>query len=185
MSSSWATIEAGIHAWVVAGSGLDAGNVIWAKGTGPRPVGTYIALSATVRTMGRAWVDVRDADTPVAGAEIIRTARTTKRLSLQIQCFDGDASGAVSSMAIVSDLTDYAALPSQKALFAAAGWTPSEYEPVLDFSAPRGGAVFEPRSIMTCHGYITGEVSETGTYIELVTYEDQISGELNVVDSTP
>lgn len=183
MSSSWATIEAGIHAWAVAGTPLVAANVIWAKDTGPRPVGTYIALSATVRTIGRAWLDVRDADAPVPGAEIIRTARTVKKLSLQIQCFDGSASGDASSMAVISNLTEYASLPSQKALFKIAGWAPAVFDPVLDFSGVRGGSKFEPRSIMTCHGYITGEVSETGTFIEFVSFENQIDGSTCVVNS--
>lgn len=185
MSSSWATIENGIRAWIEAGSGLAAGKVIWAKDKGPRPAAPYIALSTTVRTIGRPWVDVRDADAPAPGAEIIRTVRSTKKLTLQVQCFDGDASGDASSMALVNNVTDYAGLPSQKALFVAAGWAPTTFEPVLDFSAVRGGAVFEPRSVMTCHGYITGELSETGTYIEKVTYEDQIGGEFHEVDSTP
>ena len=182
MSSSWTTIENAIQAWAEAGSGVSA---IWSNQAGPRLSAPYIALAATARNLGRGWTDTEDNPAPSAGAEIIRTHRTVKRLDLQLQCFGGDPTESGSPANILSDLCDYAGLPSQKRAFRVAGWVPVEFQPVLDFSAKLGNATFEPRAVLACHGYITGEISETSTYIQIVQVTNLIDGSTFEVDGNP
>ncbi len=171
--------------WVVAGSGLADGKVIWANGPGPRAGATYISIAAQARNVGRGFTVTTDNPAPSAGAEIIRTHYTVKRLEVQLQCFGGGVKGSLAPANILSNVADYAGLPSQIVLFRTAGWNPVEFQPVQDLSDILGGATFEPRAVMACHGYITGEIEETDTFIELVEVENQIDGSTFTVDSTP
>lgn len=185
MSSNWATIEDAIFSWVVAGSGLGNSKVIWSNGEGPRPEAPYIAMRGQVAHVGRPWSVVRDADHPAPGQEIVRTSYSVKRLSLQLQCFGGANTGLTSPAFVLSNLVDYSGLPTQREAFVAGGWAPSVFEPILDLSGVQNGAFFEPRAVLNCYGFITGEVAEAGTYIELATIENQITSETFEVDSTP
>lgn len=66
-------IEDAIHAWVVAGSGLAAGSVIWSMQAGPRPPAPYIAMRiANVTPIGHDWADVTE--TPLVVADDTFTA---------------------------------------------------------------------------------------------------------------
>ncbi len=183
MSTDWSTVESGIHAWVVAGSGLAASQVIWDDQDSPRPDGVYISMQANVQTLALGWVDVEDADPSSPGAEINQIHRTQKRLTVQLQCFGGSHRGLTSSRAILDNVLDYSGLPSQIAAFKAMGWGPAELGPVQNISGVLGGATFEPRAVAQIIGYVVGEVAETSTYIQIVEVENEITGETFTVDS--
>lgn len=52
----WVAVQAGIQAWVVTGSGLATGQVIWSEQQGPRPVGTYVELRLDgITPVGQDW----------------------------------------------------------------------------------------------------------------------------------
>lgn len=180
MSSSWTTIEDLIYTWVSTGASLP---VIWQRDQGPRLTSQYISLRGSVQNMGKGWTYTRDAAIPAPGAEITRTHCTDKKLSIQIQCFAGSATGSTAPEHVLSDLIDSSRLPSQLAIFRDGGWGPAKFEPIQTLSGIVGGATFEPRAILNCHGYITGEISETSTYIEIVQGTNLITGEAFEVTS--
>src|SRR4051812_10261443 len=86
-------VENALHAWVVAGSELDADHVIWsaeATGGGPVPVGTYIVMR---------WLDIdrKSSDWLVAervGDAIVHHVRGTRHPTLELTCFAGARYGA-------------------------------------------------------------------------------------------
>lgn len=175
MSTDLNTIQAAIVAWAQAATGLTA---IWANQDGaPRPTGQYISLSATMRNVGRGWTERPNAAAPVSGGEVTSTHRTVKRLDLQIQCFAGDAVGDDSPMGKLSDMCDYAGLPSQRTALRSAGWTPVAFDTIQDASGLRGASYFEPRAVMSCYGYVVGEITEASTYVQKVQVENQITGD--------
>lgn len=56
---NWASIQAAIQNWAVAGSGFSADHVIWTGQAGPRPALPWITLNVTsLPVIGRDWVDV-------------------------------------------------------------------------------------------------------------------------------
>ena len=55
---AWSTVEDAIHAWLVAGTGYAATQVIWAQQTAPRPTGAYVAMRLTSLPIdGIDWTD--------------------------------------------------------------------------------------------------------------------------------
>ena len=179
MSSSWATIEDAISAWCVAATGLD---VIWSNQDSPRPTGQYVALEAVATSIGRGWTERDDADPVVEGAEMLSTHVTVKRLDVEIQCFGGAGTGTTNPANVCSDLADYAGLPSQRAAFNVAKWSPVKFDPIQNISGILNGATFEPRAIMRCHGYIIGEIPEASTYIQIVKVTNQITSDVQTID---
>lgn len=62
MTVAWnSTVESAIHAWVVAGSGLAASQVIWAGQNGPRPAAPMIEMRClVVGKSSQDWLDTDD-----------------------------------------------------------------------------------------------------------------------------
>ena len=178
MTVALSTLEDAIHVWAEASTGLSA---IWAKQGGTRPASPYVELAATLRTVGQDWLDVSDAGAPAAGAEIVQTARGVRELELTVQCFGAGAVGATSGAGYLDAMISKARLPSHRELLSAAGWTPASFEPVQDISGVIGGSVFEPRARFVCKGFAASEVSETGTYIEIVEITNLTTGDLFTV----
>lgn len=72
-------LEDAIHAWIVAGSGLAAGQVIWYGQNGPAPSGTYITVRMrSIRPTGNDWVDVDDNTQTIAAVTFTANASTNQ-----------------------------------------------------------------------------------------------------------
>jgi len=182
MTIAWSAVEEAIVAWAVGATGLE---VVWSKQDMTRRPTTYVELAATVRTVGRDWVDTSAAAVPSPGAECDSTVRGVRELELTVQCFGGSHRGATSSQGYLLEMITKARLPSQQLLFDAAGWAPAAFEPLQDISGVIGGSTFEPRARFVCRGFAASELVETSTYIEIVEIEDLTNGETFTVDITP
>jgi hypothetical protein len=53
----WTVVEDALVAWVQTAGGLAAGQVIWERGGGPRPTGTWVGLRRGLLPRGRPWAD--------------------------------------------------------------------------------------------------------------------------------
>jgi len=55
----WVAVQAAIHAWVVAGSGLTADKVVWGEQYAPRPAAPAIVMRIhVISTIGTDWLNV-------------------------------------------------------------------------------------------------------------------------------
>lgn len=83
MSIAWSTVEAAIHAWVVASSGLSADNVIWSGQNSKRPTVPYIALRmANIQRIGYDWLEAVDNPLVIADDTVESVNATTNVLTL-------------------------------------------------------------------------------------------------------
>ena len=180
MTVGLTALENAIHVWAEASTGLPA---VWSKQQGTRPSGAYVELAGTLRTVGQDWLDIEDAAAPSPGAEIEFKARGVRELELTVQCFGGSHRGATSGLGYLEAMIAKSRLPSHRDLLDAAGWTPASFEPTVDISGVIGGSVFEPRARFVCRGFAASEVSETGTYIEIVEITNLTTGDLFTVTS--
>lgn len=182
MTIAWTAVEDAISAWASSATGLE---VVWSKQDMPRRPTAYVELAATVSRVGQDWLDIEDAAVPSPGAEIDSIVRGVRELELTVQCFGGGYRGATSGMGHLESMITKARLQSQQDLFEVAGWAPASFDPVLDISGVIGSATFEPRARFVCRGFAASELSETGTFIEIVEITNQIDGSTFTVDSTP
>lgn len=172
MSVDWVTIEDAIHAWVVAGSGLDGANVIWANQDVPIPAsGAYIMIRATARPIGRGWLNYSTNPGEPAGEELIEEHNSMAEVEVQLTAFDGDATGASRGSNLIMRCRAYAQFSAQRALFKAAGWAPARWSDIQDISqivGAGGGSLFEPRALASAFGFSSVNLQSTSTYIEIV-----------------
>jgi hypothetical protein len=82
VATDWDALEAGIHAWVVGGSGLTADQVIYTQQPGsPRPPEPAIMMKFyVIDEIGRSWVDT--VDNPLVFADKTVTAVTGNNLTI-------------------------------------------------------------------------------------------------------
>lgn len=180
---NWVTIEAALHAWITAASGLST--VVWSGQKSPRPTSAWISLQLlSVREVGADWVDVLDAAVPAPGAEIEHRARGMRECTLSVQCFGG-AAGVNSATARLEAVRSAARLPTRQAALTAAGVGLSSFGPVQSIGGMLGSSVFEPRATLQIVFYATSEVVELGTFIEFVEVESLDSGESIYVPENP
>lgn len=163
----WSTIEAAIHAWVVAGTGLSASAVLWAQQAAPEGAAAY----ATIRPMalqriGQDWIDVTDAAVPAAGAEIKHNARGVRVLTLVVTVYKGGHRGTTSPLARAEGFVAAARLPLRREALNAAGVGVGSFGPVQSIDGVVGLTTFEPRAMVEARLNLASEVSELGTYIE-------------------
>ncbi len=174
-------VQAALHAWVVASTGLDASKVIWAAQEGGRPTGAYVSMRfMAIRPIG---VDVvaridHSADTPApaAGSEIERKVCGTRELVLSLQCFGGAAVGDVAPVSRLARVVAAAHLPSRRAAFRAARIGFLGAGPIQSLDGVLGHS-FEPRAVLDVRLSVVAEASEFGTYIESVELLNQLTGE--------
>jgi hypothetical protein len=175
---AWATVENAIHAWVVAASGLAAGQVYWTQDNGPRPTtGTVIALTIEgPRQRGRDWVRTRDAAVPAPGAEIEHVAEGNREITIEMQCFDGAGTGTSAPRAILDQVVSAARLPARHDALVAAGIGLFAIGPILSLGKNIGPR-FEPRAVVEARANLSSEVVQTGTYIGSVEVTRTVDNE--------
>ena len=61
------------------------------------------------------------------------------------------------------------------------GWTPIEFEEILDLSGELSASRIEPRAVTSWAGHYYQDTRETGTYVGTVNIEDELSGATTTV----
>jgi hypothetical protein len=172
---NWSALEDGIHAAVVAGSGLSVSRVIWAGQDSPRPDDDpYIALHfVSVQRVGQDWLNVEDNPSPTAGHEIVHRARGMRTGTLTLQCFAVQPTGDSGAVEILTRVLGSLRLPTTRDALVASGVGVGNASPVQWIEGTVGG-LFEPRAVVDLTLHLAEEISETGTYIEKVALTNQI-----------
>jgi hypothetical protein len=192
-------IEDAIHAWVVAGSGLDADHVIWgaeATGGGPVPSGTYISMRLLgIGRVSDDWLISRRVGGPGVGAfaggafssaafavdaGIVHHVRGTRHPNLELTCFAGDRYGAGRAQMVLERVLTSIRLPSVGAALRAGGVGIGVRGLVRVASVPRS-TMFDPRAIVEVGLHVEIDVEETGQSIEHV--EAEVMGVVVTVDA--
>lgn len=174
---AWTAVEKALQAWVVAATGLDAANVIWAFEKGARPEPPYISLMIdSARSIGTDRVSYEDHPDPEPEGELLVTARGDRRAMLQLQCFAIEGSGN----AALQLLTDaIAGLPLHWYALDQAGVGIGDTEEIRLLEGRRGG-ILEPRAITEVVLLLGSEVEGRETFVETIelAVEEQDIGEV-------
>ena len=166
-------IEDAIFDWVAAGSGI---TVDWAVQNTPRPTTPYISMRAIALVAGGLdWLDHDHDGGGAPGAKIIYKSRGTRRLTLSLQCFGGDATGLAAPLAFLEAVRASRILPSNHDALAAAGVGIASIGPVLALEGSTNRAILEPRAVMEVGIHLASEITETGTFIEFVEITNEIA----------
>jgi hypothetical protein len=167
---AFAAIKAAIHSWVVAGSGLAAGQVYWTfpgenGKAAPRPQPPCIALQLdTVAGVGHDWRVTTDAEDPEPGAELEVHARGHRIARLELQCFGLEGSGLTAMSTLVDVI---AALPLHHYALDLVGVGIGEAEAVQLGEFRRGG-ILEPRGVTAVQLHLGSEVIGTVAEVKRV-----------------
>ncbi len=166
----WSDVRTAIVTWVGAASGLGTSKVWWGlQAEGARRAKPYIAMRimSTRNPGGRDWVDIQDAANPTAGAEIEHIVRGNRIITLQLQAF-ADESSTSNALQILDDVMTKVRLPSAHDALYLAGVSVLDHEPVQSTEGVINTTQQESRAVVIARLSLASEVSETGTYIEVV-----------------
>lgn len=175
---NWTTIKAAIHAWVQTASGYAADRVVWGRQpNAPTRTRPFIEMSVTgMHNPGIDGVHVSDNPTPSAGAEILHTAQGPRTALLTLTCYAQEGTGSASAVAVLTTVMAKAGLPLAREALDTAGVGLGEESDVLGVDGLLNVAAFEPRATVSVRLHLASEVSETGTYIEHVEHEGEVTG---------
>lgn len=166
-------IENAIHAWVVAGSGLLAANVIWAGQGGPEPTGRYISIRLPgLRRIGSDWKEYS------GGLANVVTSRGVRTMTLSLQTFNGAPLGNNSNLATLERVISAAA---DRELLAAGGVGLGSVGAITVIDGDRS-SLLDPRAVVDVVIHLASETLGTGTTIEHVEATNQITGQTVVID---
>jgi hypothetical protein len=157
---------------VVAGTGLDDDQVMWAYNAyqgGERPVGErFVTLmlgpSTTLGVPG--YTTDIDTSRPV-GTEVELKSTVVQRFRIYIQCFGGTVIGSTSAMATLERFRNRLGLPSVRDLFTTAGISPFDSGGVTNI-AHIEGTKFESRATLEVQCYIDASESDFCGFIDHV-----------------
>lgn len=180
---TWAEVQAAIHAFVVAATGITASRVRWADQGGDQPAssgGAWISLSVlTEGPTGKPWLDVEDAAVPTPLADIDFVARSQNAGTLSIQIYGASPHGDTSGVAILRKLRPALVFPSIRAIVqGVVGF--GAFEVVRNTPALINATYFEPRAIVSCRFHTAAEIRttaagpEVGTYVETVEIDGTV-----------
>jgi hypothetical protein len=159
-------LEDTIHAWVVAGSGLDADHVIWsaeASGGGPVPAGTYISMRLLATgTVSEDWVIAR-----IEGGNIVSHVRGTRHPTLELTCFSGGRYGSGRAQMVLTRVLAALRLPTIAAALRAGNVGIGDRGKVRMVEGRRS-TMFDPRAVVEIALHTQIDVSELGQSIETV-----------------
>lgn len=159
-------IEDAIFAWVVAGSGLAASQVIWAESRGPIPTGTYISLRLlTTKQISSDWLVSRE----VAG-QIVHHVRGTRHPTLEMTCFAGGHTGSTRAQQVLQRVLTSIKLPTVAAILRAGDVGIGTRGQVRTVQGVRS-AMFDPRAIVEVGLHLVTDISEPGSSIDTVEVE--------------
>lgn len=159
-------MEDAIHAWIVAGSGLPAGQVIWATqgGGGQTPTGMYISMRIiAVDVVSDDWILSK-----ASGAAVVHSVRGTRNPMLEITCFAGPNYGAGRAELVLARVPAAIRLPSIANRLRRADVSVGTVGKIRAVNGTRSG-MFDPRAIVEIELHTTIELVEQGQSIETVT----------------
>lgn len=183
MGTSWKDVEDGIRAWVIAGSGLPAGNVTFLDQNGRAPGGTLIGIRlgdpVVIGQDGMETLTDLDRD---AGEEIEHRTFGVREFVVYLQAYTADTTGGGSARAWLSKVQASVRLPSIKAGLQAVGVSAFDLGriQVLNKVVEAG---FEGRAILEVRCYANESVSEFNGYISQSQITDLASGNTFLVTS--
>lgn len=174
-SIPWDTVEDAIHQWVVFGSQLPTGQVVWTQQNSPRPVGTHITMRINnIEVVGIDWLFRTQNIGAPEGEEFEDRVQGMRTATLSLQCFSGHVdqggvgTGIRMPIAILNDVLSASRLPSQVFSLNSAGVGIGVLEPVQTIDAILGQSIFEPRAIVDVMLHLASEITESSTFIESV-----------------
>lgn len=180
---SFTNIENALHAWIVAGSGLVADNVLFERDENPRPVGQHIVITYDITPIGQDWAQL---ESNCDG--FIEYTRGMREVRVRLTCVGGEGVGDSSTTARLHGVLTYANRKDQLETFSESGLGYLRRGPITNF-AGRAGVKFEPRSqaevIFSAAEQIEREVSPVeGVEVTLSADEETVStfvtGEISV-----
>lgn len=178
MSLDYAAMQTALSAWVVAASGLDADDVLWAYSKyqgGPRPTLTphiTLRLGPSI-IVGQDGLTTSVDLTRPAGTEIELKTTALRRLVVRLQAFGGTPDGGDSAFAMLCTVRDRLRLPSVRDPLGEAGFSPYDPGAVMDVSFI-DSTRFESRAVCDVGFYVDASESDFIGFIEHVQITDEI-----------
>lgn len=168
MGIAWANVEDALRSWVMATSGLGAGQVIFHSQKGPRPSGQFIAIElGDLVPVGRDAI-TRDYDAGRdPGEEIANRATGLRELGVTIHAIGGGTVGDGTVRQLTSQVVTGVRAPTSRDALRAVGLAPYHQGAVRWVPAVLD-TVFEGRAVAEVRFYTSEEYVEYGTYIETV-----------------
>lgn len=171
---AWITVENAITAWLVAATGLAAGQVIFqmpAEGA-PRPERPYITvLINDIDQVGQDWRVTDAAPDAEEGAEIRVRSRGHRTGQIQLRCFGADGTGTDAAKILVDAI---AYLPVAAYDLDLAGVGIADTEGVQAIAGRRGG-ILEPQATAAVNIHLGSEVE--ARLPEVARFETKITEE--------
>ena len=178
MSLDYAAMQTALSAWVVAASGLDAEDVLWAYSKyqgGARPTSTphiSLRLGPSIIVGQDGLESLTDLTRP-AGTEIELRTTALRRLVVRLQAFGGTPDGTDSALAMLSRVRDRLRLPSVRDPLSSAGFSPYDPGAIMDVSFI-DSTRFESRAVCDVGFYVDASESDFIGFIEHVQVTDEI-----------
>ncbi len=164
-----ATAEDAIHDWVRLASGLAAEQIVW-EGRHPYPTGAWILMRVDAGGgFGRPWVD----RTAAAEDNVLYTARSVRRATLQLQLIAGEEGGEASCIALLEQVIGKRHLPSFAEPLKLAG-VGVLTEGAVEWRQATRGSAFEPRAVVDIYLTLGSEFTELGPAIKHVEVEGNV-----------
>lgn len=180
-----AAIQNALRGWVAVATGITLASVIMADQDGPRPAKPF----ATVRLSAVLPLGAYDgvytsmvAGTPDPREEVLVTVAGHREIVVSIQVFTATTQGSASALVLANKLKSAASLPSQQAVFDAAGASLFEVGQVRDLSAVFRTAN-EGRAQVDARLYATESLTETTTFIETAVVNEGDPNEFTVPEA--
>lgn len=159
----WLAMRTALVSWVLAGSGLGIGQVIWARQTGPMPAGPYISLR--LLNLGRVSDDWMI--TEISGDGVRHRIIGTRQPTLELTCFAAPGLDSTSGVAVLDRVLAAIRLPSVRSILAAGNVGIGALGPIRIIDGARSG-MLDPRAIVEVGLHTMSEISEPGYAIERV-----------------
>lgn len=128
---------------------------------------------------------VGTAETLRLGEEILFHQRGPRHIRLQVQCFDGDAVGALASWLILETVRSSNKQPIYWEPLIAAGVGILRFGDIVDIGDKIRTSEFEPRSVMDVFLSVASQVTRSYTFIQFAQLMNQINNETFYVPNAP
>lgn len=164
-SIPWSTVENGIHAWVMAGGGLDADHAKWAVKAKVFPQERYVSMRIT-HGPNRIGSDWRKYERTSQG--IVVRVQGPRTCTLQLRCFNGDELGSDSNFGTLDRIMSAVELPSVRAIIGRSRFGVGPTLAPINVIDVTRTALLEPYAVLEVQLNIASEVSEAAQTIERV-----------------
>lgn len=172
MALNWATIQTALHAWIVAGTGLAVGRVVWANQAMPQPQRPYVTLRLmALAPVGHDGVHSTTNLAAPAGEEVTLTVEGRRHLTVGVQAYASAVTGAGTAAELLAKAQTALSLPTVHAGLRAAGLAVLNEGGITDLSALLE-TKFEGRAAMDVRFHCVDEVAEKTGYIATVEIEE-------------